>query len=89
VESGDTDSSSFLILNPQNQIDPQEKILFFVFLGRAFFHRSDHRDYIADHACHDAQDGNVGHALERTGVGAVDVLAVVVRVEVVHSDTSP
>lgn len=35
----------------------------------------------------DVQDGIVGHALERTGVGVLEVLAVVLRVEVIHSDT--
>ena len=34
------------------------------------------------------QDGTVGHALERTGVGVVEVLAVA-GVEAVHSDISP
>jgi hypothetical protein len=58
VESGNNDSSSFLILNPQNQKDPQEKIPFSVFLARVFFHRSDHPDCIADHACHGVRDGH-------------------------------
>jgi hypothetical protein len=58
AEWGNNYSSSSLILNPQNQIDPREKIPFFAFLARAFFHRGDHRDCIADHACHGVRDGH-------------------------------
>jgi hypothetical protein len=69
VESGNNHSSSPLTLNPQNQIDPQEKIPFSVFLARAFFLRSDHPDCIADHACHIVPDGHNADFFLRALVG--------------------